>query len=508
MQAPVILDAWGLGGQTLAQGLYDLDRGLLIREEEQARAYTAAEASRARLGWTAKMLDAQANAGPGAPEFTRNMLTEYDEYAKMAIEKAPTRTAKKMMAGQLGSLRLSIGETSLQFEAKARIDHLEDQYKTAVDNSAKLMNTVPDAYGPVLEDLMQSIDASSLPPIRKSALKDKAKEDLSVAAVWSQLQKSPTEFLTSIGILSDGRQRVAPKLEGGTGNAAFDNLSFDKRVKVVEQAFRTKAQIDSDAEKAARAKREELSEDGMKTAWDLDAKGQLTMNYIEILRPIVSAGQYHSLLEAYNQTQSGERKRDDPATYRYLQQLLNGKKPGEAEMALSEAFKAHRNGLIKNETLNSVTNEARSIMRAEQPLTPYERGKSYIRDAMDPGMVPDPLGRQRMADAIDEFNKWYNAEKRTPEDTEKRYREIVNQYKLAGLGDTVLGLPQPRFSPVTRQTGDPNKMLHELAIATDATAKRLASKQISQADYEIEMNNIARWLRAAQEAQKYGGQRK
>jgi hypothetical protein len=487
------------------EGLQDLGRAVnnaasikQASDEEHARAWSADVLSRSRLEWTQQFLDRSANAEPGAPEFSPRFIEDFDKYMEKQLETAPTAKAKGFLSARMSELRTMLGERAMEFEAKARIDWRNDQFTNGIDNTAKLMNTDPSQYPVALAEQLAVIDASAMPPIQKSALREKAITGISKAAVWSQVQKSPQAFLDSIGFNAidpkTGKTRTTSgDLKGITGNMAFDALPFAERKQMLEEAVKLKAQIDGDVERLAKAERERLSAEALKNLWAANADKKLNRAMIEAARPLLSAAEYLSALKMIDAPEGGQKT--DPATYRQLQTLIAN---DDFEGAVKFAFTAHRNGLLSNDHLSSEINRARTQQRQEGPKSEFERSRSYITQSMDPGpLVPDPVGRSRLAEALDTFDRWVLANPKVPEsEMAKRAKEIVGQYKMVDLQETILALPNPRNGKFSR-SADPGVIMRE-ADAIGREVQRLFDKnEISSATYKEEMAIIARWLNAA-----------
>lgn len=483
-------------GALLKQGAWDLRAA----NEEEARAWSADVMAKARLEWTTHFLDRQTKAPPGAPGFTPALLEDFDKYVDKTVESAGTDISKNFIRDRLLDFRTSLGESSLAFEAKARIDHRSDQFTSAIQTTQKLMNTDPGQYKIALAEQLAVIDASDMPPVQKSAMRQKAIDDISLAATWSQIQRSPKDFMDSIGFgqpdhaMGGKTRKSSGDLAGLTGNTAFDALPFDKRVHMFESAVRLKAQNDADADRVVKEQAKTLSDNAMKEGWNRLFSGKLTNAYIEEIRPLLNPSEYHSLLVAKKGEGGGQKT--DPGTYRKLQELIYSD-PKEAEKF---AFTAHKAGLLSNEHLSSGLTRARELDRSEGPKSEYERSRRFIVGSLDPGqMVPDPVGKSRMAEALDTFDRWVDAGggKRTDDEIQKRGREVVDQYKMIDLSQTALALPSPRSGPIRRNVADRVGMQQDILAAARKADQKRSSGDLSEADYKLEMDILNRWRKVA-----------
>ena len=489
--------AWATeGGNQLVRGVGVLETAMVARQQEEARAWAIGAMSEARLKWTEKLLERQAAAEPNAPGFTPSVLSDFDEYASKTLENAPNNAARRYMTDRLGQLRTHIGERSMVFEAQARIDYRDDQFKKGADNGAKLMNTDPSQYGEVLAEQLAVIDSSNVPPVQKSAMRERTINRISEAAVWSQIQKSPSKFLGSIGfgVPADGKVRKSSgDLTGQTGNLAFDALPFERRVVLFNQAIQQKAQIDADANQATVANAKVVAETAMKDAWDKVYTTGLKETDLQRLKPIVGENDYRALREAVKRGQGEATVKNDRGAVAQLMLLQSQGKWEEAEKFVHQAYKSR---LLNDETFRSEVGRIRTSGRQEGPKSEYERTRDLITQSLAPSpMIADPIPRLRYGEAIDSYNRWIKDNpKATDADIEKRGREIIDQFAIVDMKDAALALPHPRSGAIPRG-GDRATMAGAISRATAEARKRLANGTYTQAEFNSEMVIINRWTK-------------
>lgn len=500
----------GLTGRGLAlasKAVGDVAEMVERRREEQARAWSVDAIATAKLDWTQRLTNAMDKMDPATDhDFTGRMIKEYQDYTKEILKNAPTNRAGMYLNAHLTEFGTQIGARAMTFEAKARADYRTDSLSTSADKYAKLMNDDPTQYQTVVDDWRKQVEFSDIPPINKSALLQKGTDRITSAAVWSQIQKSPTAFLQSIGW--DGTsgapgdpklRKSAVDLKAETGNAAFDALPFEKRVGFFESAVRLKAQIDTDGLRGAENNRTILEREAMKEA---DARlyspggSKLTANFVEKIRPVLGDNNYRYLLKALK---SGPEQKNDVEALIDIERLIYAA-PGEAIQKANQYF---RNGLLGDETFRSTITKAQELIAKQGPKSEYERGRQYITNSMDPGpLIKDPVGKQRMADALDTFDRWIMGGKRTDEEINKRSKEVVDQFKFISFNDSVIQLPQPRGSMITRQTADPAKMNNEIVSAVRKLQQMRDAGQLTPQEYNAEMTTVDRWRHARE---RFGG---
>ena len=482
----------------VGQAVADVVSVFKKREDEQGRAWSAEALSKARLDLSSEFARQQSEAGPGAPDFTNNVVKGFDEYSTKLIESAPTPAARQHLHERLYELRSSIGDRAITFEAAARIDYRDTAFNNAIDNTQKLMTADPSQFKSALAEQLATIDGSAIPPKQKADLRQKAITNISSSAVDAAIKSNPQQFLDQIGLAQQkyGRQSGVGEgtlVSGRTGNDAFDLLPSDTRIKKVTEAIALQHTLTQDAERKLKEEHKEIGQDLLKEAFArlTPQKGQprLDRTYIEQVRPFVSAAEYKSLLEAYNTGQSGGETKTDPRTFRQLQTLLYTD-PQEAEKA---ALQAHRGGLISNSDLSSTLTKANSLDRQGGPKSEYERTSKRIAQNLDPGpLVQDPAGKSRYAEAIYEFDEWSRAGKRTDAEVQKRGEEIINQYRFINLSQTAAVLPQPRFGGV-RRGGDGPSIENDIRVSIAATVKARDENRLTPTEYTTEMKRLNAW---------------
>lgn len=470
------------------------------REDEKGRAWAIDALSQARLHWSTQLLERQASAAEGADGFTQTFVGDFDKFSKDALENAPTDSARQYMHERLSSMRTELGEKAINFEATARIDYRDNKFNSAIDNTQKLMMTDPSQFDVGVSELVAVIDSSELPPAAKANMRVKAIGSVALAAVTSQMQRSPTAFMQSIGM--GGDKNGAGLVKGETGNKAFDLLPFAERTKVMGQALTLKNSMDTEAERNADKMRKEKGDEMMKEALSrLDPQSgqpRLDRQFIEAARPWVSPAEYKSLLQMQRGGLASDGSRSaksDPGTYRHLQMLLRD----DPEQAQKEAFNAHANGLISNSDLSSITGKASTLDRQGGPKTVYERVRQYISGSLDPGpMVTDPIGRGRLASAMNEFDAWVEdapkGHKRSDSEIEARGEEIIRQWQLVNMRKTTMGLSQPRFGTLSRGGPDFEARKAEVGNAWLKTKEKFKQGKITKQEMYDESSRLSSWL--------------
>lgn len=491
------------GGQMLVNSIAESGRLEEQYDDETARAWASKTLSQARLEWTDHLIERQEAAVPGAPNFAGSMIKDFDQYQSKVLRNAPNEKSRYYLDSRLSELGSDIGIKSKMFEAQSRVDYRGDLWNASLQNSAQLMHRDPSQFAVTLAERKAELESANIPPIKKSQLWEKGLITISNAAVYSQIQKSPAGFLGSIGFYGesteapDGVKAVRTRRSDGTmtdvtGNTPYDLLPVDQRKIAFEFAIKAKAEQEADADRKARASGTGAVDTAMKDITARAFAGTLTDAIVESHRAVLP---WHDYQAAKKMVINGPDKGSgDRTAVRDIETMLYNK-PGEA---LQRTYVEHRNGNISNEFFTATVGRANEIIRQQGPKSEYERGRVYIVNAMDPGPLnPDPKPKARFAEAMDTFDRWVLSGKRTDEEIGKRAKEVVDQYQLYSINDTVIMLQHPRGTTITRQTHDSALMRAEIKRAGDKLQLMRANKQISDNDYTLEMGTLKRWADAA-----------
>lgn len=159
------------------------------QDERDAMSYAGMAASQATLDNIQSLQTQKESAGPGAVGFTPKVLAGFDTYASQLLDNAPTPMAKQYLQQHIRSLRTSIGEQALGFEAQARIGLRIDNAQTATENAAKVVQQLPDQYGDQLANLRATMP--DVGPEGKIKLDNAAVQSLTNAAASHWLDANP-----------------------------------------------------------------------------------------------------------------------------------------------------------------------------------------------------------------------------------------------------------------------------------------------------------------------------
>jgi hypothetical protein len=151
--------------------------------------------------WDAHLQDKKTNAEPGAPNFTPDILKEYDEYAKRTVEGFSTPRARQLMDEKLSNYRLSLQSDSLNYQAAAGLQYKVDTATQATRVAANTLISNPALLDQSLENVTIAIDNIGLPASKKGEFLQRARATLVESAVGGLAEKNPQQALKN---LNDG----------------------------------------------------------------------------------------------------------------------------------------------------------------------------------------------------------------------------------------------------------------------------------------------------------------
>lgn len=291
---------------------------------------------------------------------------------------------------------------------------------------------------------------------------------------------------TVIRDLSTDPAMVVAKL--GIDPTYAPNIDEVRRERFIDQAIRRGDADRKQREAEAEKERKRQGDDAAKDIWGQLADGKLTRQYLDSKRHLIEPSEYKSMLEGLKNPDTA--RKDDPQAYAALESLMDTN-PAEARKL---AFQYHRSGLIKNETLNRITDQARSIQRQEGPRSPYERERSFITNAIKPSdLAPDPAVSARYALAMREFDDFAAGGQRSEAELRAKADDIIKRRSMVDMIDLA-----KRTGIAARATPEQTvQAIDQQIIAEDAAFK---ANKITKAERDKRIQNLNKQRAAAEKA--------
>lgn len=183
------------------------------QQSNVAAAWTANAASDAALTWQKNLQDRKLNSEPGAPDFTKNVVSDFDSYEQAQLSLAPDDQSRQFLTKRLAALRTSVASEAMTFEGQQRIQYQENQFKQATDNATALTFNDPSQKDTALHDVLGPLDGMQLPGTMKQQLAYQATQAVNLAAAASVARSNPSAI---VGQPGDGATASSPgQYQGG-----------------------------------------------------------------------------------------------------------------------------------------------------------------------------------------------------------------------------------------------------------------------------------------------------
>lgn len=240
----------GLTSQRVAE-----ERILHLQREEDGKAYAGKTVSDAHVQWQDTLQQRQQAAKPGAPNFTPEVLKDFDTWSKTAIEQAPTDAAKRYLSQHLLSYRTQLAGQALTFEGNARVAWRKDEHQKSVGNWSVTVAKNPGQFDVAMAALRETLP--EVGPIEGPRLLDAARKSLSAAAASGAIMANPESAykLLSLSTLPEGAAGArdksgtitAPTSSSGNrgiannnpGNIVKSSIAWDGKVDGRDPKFET-----------------------------------------------------------------------------------------------------------------------------------------------------------------------------------------------------------------------------------------------------------------------------
>lgn len=461
-----------MSGMSLGPALEDVGAGLEHVVRSEAASYTLKTAADAEQAWHEEILKRQQSAEPGAPNFTPTLLKDYDAYAKQASKAAPNGLAAQMVNKQLLQLRSTLASRAMSFESSEAIRHNTEVAAQSIDNAGNEVMNDPTVYGQRLADRQALISHMNLDPGTREKLQQHAKDELSKFATMGAIERDP--YATMVELAS-----------GKSPLPYVSSLSPELRTQLMthaDQVLRSRVadatRLDSMAEKQQEQARQEVLKQGVL----LGKQGGLTPDWITKNAPLLKAEDVDHL---YRELSGGENVKSDIHTYSNLLTRASG-----GEDVTTESTNAYTRGLLSHDDFTRlVTTSAKEIP------TPYKRGASYIKQALDTQMNPDPDRNKSLADALTEYQDWFEKNPAaTADDAQKKAESLSTRYRLFGAQDALFNLKPPLYLVGSRAQPD-------IDATEQKTAEAVKSGELSRDEFNKQAALLAQWRKAVDVSQ-------
>jgi hypothetical protein len=188
------------GAAQAVGGAIDKYQFLQERQKTQdAAAWSANAASNATLTWQQKMQELQQNSASGAPDFTKNFLSDFDQYKTEQLAAAPNDESRRFLNQHLDTIRTQLGGQAIAFQGQQHIKWREEQITQATDSATQIAFNDPAQRDQALQTVLAPLDAMDMPGAWKDEMKRKATQAVNLAAATSVAQTNPAAIVGQPG---------------------------------------------------------------------------------------------------------------------------------------------------------------------------------------------------------------------------------------------------------------------------------------------------------------------
>jgi len=458
----------GEGLQSLAAGAQQLNQDLNAIKEREAANWTNEALTTVQQDSLTSLDERKRAAPPGAPNFTPDLLKDYDARANELLSQAPTRNSRAFLQERLRAFRGTLLRESMSFEAAARDDNTQDIVGKSNDAAGNELINNPSVFAERLAERKALIDAQAITPMMRQKLQDQTQSTLAKYAAMGRIQASPYQTMQEL-------MSANPKLLEIQALSPKERLTLiDHADTVIRSQIADAQRIQMMNERAQKKAAETVSKNGDL----LLANGQLTADWIEAHRNTMDPSDYRYFYRAMSGEGDAPR---NPMIYADLRE-----RAGSGADVRDEARSALQRGAIRIGDYNTVLNE----VEQERPGW-YKRGSQFIStSAAVSDLNPDPAAAQRKARMLDDWNAWATANpKATDQQAQAEYQRVVQEYAIVDQQNFTITKRAPRYLVGSRNQPD-------IDATERQTVKAFKDGQIDQAEFERQAALLKEWRQA------------
>lgn len=177
---------------TAVGGAVDMYKAAQERQQKQdGAAWAANAASSATLTWQQKLQDSQLSAPAGAPDFTKNTISDFDQWKTDQLAAAPNNDSRRFLNQHLDALRTTIGGQAIAFEGQQKVKWRTDQISNAFESASNAAFNDPTQKDSLIATAAAPLDALDLPGDMKAEMLKKGTQQVNLAAAMSVAHSNP-----------------------------------------------------------------------------------------------------------------------------------------------------------------------------------------------------------------------------------------------------------------------------------------------------------------------------
>lgn len=184
-----VSDAVGRGMANLSSGLSDVANAFQAKADMDSITAAGKTASQASVEW-AQYFNKKSNEAPeGAPNFTGDLLSEFDKYRDETLNNESNPRARVYLSRQLESLRNTLSGQAIHFEARAGVAARDTNVENAFQNWGKMVASGQMSYTEAQNNVDTLIANAGYDPILRADRAMKYRERLADAYWDGKIQR-------------------------------------------------------------------------------------------------------------------------------------------------------------------------------------------------------------------------------------------------------------------------------------------------------------------------------
>jgi hypothetical protein len=317
---------FGADFSQVGKSINDVNNFLDEKAEKDAIYSVQTDSNKMRADWQTRFEELQGTAQPGAPDFTKNTLAEFDKYAEKFSEDRASlpASARKQMELNIGEFRNNLLGQSIGFASRAEAAKKRTDAESVISNSSRLVFNAPGQFDYEAGQFDKTIDALGMDATLAYDLKQKGKNEIAVAGVRGLIEKNQL----SMARLMIKEGPMAEHITGDQAAVLFNGIQAQERL------LETQRRMDvSDAKEALRQ-----ASDRMAAGYELPAEEQASLGALVKRAGDASTSATYDRMKSLQQDQMNWRK----LTPQQLQDTILTDLQPEAAKAGTTALEADR----------------------------------------------------------------------------------------------------------------------------------------------------------------------
>lgn len=228
------------------------------------------------------------------------------------------------------------------------------------------------------------------------------------AAVLNSSPDTPLSKLLPAGVISANKEILdgktaghvagwsAKKMAGAKGASSIRSVTYEDRVKLLDQAESDQVALDREEDRVAREGRGEIEKEGI----DLLMDNKLTPQWVEQNRDNLSPATYRAFVKEVTPGQTSVTT--DPRDYLSLLDMTES----DPQEAIAEAREAYAGNRIDRDTFNKIVSTANGKLDGEQTPPHVKQVRQYVSNVSSPPPDGSRAEFARHLDTMFIFDDW------------------------------------------------------------------------------------------------------